>query len=70
MIKINEAARILGFGEEPTDAGKAEARIVMKYFGITGTLEVIPAGTFGKPAKLYDSERVQALADMRNSKGF
>lgn len=70
MIKINEAARILGFGDEPTDAGKAEARIVMKYFGVLGTLEQIPAGTFGKPAKLYPREKVESIAALRTLSKF
>lgn len=62
MVKIDEVARILGYGEEPTDSAKSEARIILKAFGVKGVDVLVTPGTFGKAAKQYDLEVVQDVA--------
>lgn len=65
MIKIGEAAVILGLSE--SDKDKALAREVLNYFKVPSeTPEKVP-GTFGAVGKLYDKEWVEYVATCRNN---
>lgn len=74
MIKIDQVATLLGFGEDPTESAKGEARIILKAFGVKGIDVEKKPGEFGKPAKVYDEFLVGAVAesirDFKEDNGF
>lgn len=60
MIKIGEAAVLLGLTDSEKDKGNA--RVVLNHFGVYSTEETVPEGKFGKGAKLYARNQVEAIA--------
>lgn len=65
MIKIGEAAVILGLSE--SDKDKALAREVLNYFQVPSETPPKVPGQFGAVGKLYDKAAVQKIADFRRS---
>lgn len=62
MIKIGEAAVLLGLSGSDTDKGIA--RNVLNYFRVRSA-EV--ANVKGKPSKVYDQNQVLAIASARKT---
>ena len=64
-IDVTDAAKVLGYGEEPTESAKIVARNLLNHFNVDSQVEPKPEGEFGKGKKLYNAAQVQKIATFK-----